>query len=116
MDTPAYNPELRQAIIGYLSWEFDCDGEEEIQDSDPYNIPLLYTTVDNYNFVEHDLQLYADAMRHVVTVYLNNDLIHAETFADAESMAEFFNSIDDLNTLYSWAMDYVREYDPSFND
>lgn len=104
-----YEQALRKAIIEYIQREYD-ESYEDIED--PYEVGLLYTTVDDYNYREHDLQIDADVVNHRLHYYLDGALIHSSQLASASSMWAFMSDID-FQTLYEIAMPYVISYDPT---
>ena len=101
---------LQDAVKGYLLREF---GQDSVDFEDvPSDVGLLYTTVDDYNYREHDLQVSADTVNHSLHYYLDGARFHISQFASTASMWAFMDGID-FQTLYEIAMSYVRQYDPT---
>ena len=105
-----YEQALQDAVKSYLLREF---GQDSVDFEDvPSDVGLLYTTVDDYNYREHDLQVSADTVNHRLHYYLDGALCHSTQLPSAASMWSFMDGID-FQTLYEIAMPYVRAFDPT---
>jgi len=104
---------LKEWYVNYCSAEFDYDEDETERDFDRAHesgtdLGVLYTTFDDDNEEEHDIQVSILLKPATDLIYVDDKLIYSNTFDSFEDMAGSYECAD-FQGIYEWACDIARE-------